>query len=258
MQSSRRSAGWKPSLVLVAAASVVAVMATATLAQPPAPAKAPPTEVKDLDKQSETETYTHLCKYVKVRDVEDTLKVILGDTREMMKSSRPPSGTVESSPSPQGGQGKPQRNSPGALATSKLPHVLEITSDERNNTIFVRGPGDKIALAKAVVRKLDVPQDTVPLGCNPCQIITYRVAPGTAEPIAKKLQETFKDSQGSFVRIATIDNSSIMVYAGPEDHIRIASLLRGRGLWIFLSEFWQQLHQPRPRPDRLESQEPMK
>jgi hypothetical protein len=45
------------------------------------------------DNNRQAETYTHLYKYVKVHDREHTLKAILGEPREMMKSNRPPSST---------------------------------------------------------------------------------------------------------------------------------------------------------------------
>jgi len=162
--------------------------------------------IKDIEKNECAEVYTFQCKYIKARDAEQTLKAILGDA-----------------PLP---QDESQEDATAAPAATKLPRMHYVTYDERTNTVLVSGPADKIAQAKAVMPKLDVPLAGQPILaiCRRGVIQTYAVPGGNAEKIATELQEIYKGTHT--LRIAAVGNTSIMVYAGPEDQIQIAKQIQ--------------------------------
>jgi len=186
------------------------------------------TMVKDIEKNDPAETYMYQCKYIKARDAARTLKNILGDAKEVIELSRAqfaPAG--DDSPVPQGGS---PRDSTAAPAATKLPRMHYVTCDERTNTVLVSGPADKIALARAMMQKLDVPLASQPtfIGHPPVGIKTYAVPGGNAEVVAKQLQEAYKET--SSVRVAPLGTFSIMVYAEPEDQAAIAKRLQDTGV----------------------------
>jgi len=188
--------------------------------------------VKDIEKNEQAETYTHQCEYIKARDAELTLKTVLGDAREMFLLTQPRQtpfgGGFQGGPGGggggnDGGNGAGRGVRPQAAALAKLPRMHYVASDERTNTVIVTGPADKIAVAKAVMKKIDVGQQRMLIGQPVIQ--TYPVPGGNAEVIAKNLQEIYKST--SSLRIAAVGNTSIMVYAGPEDQIEIAKQIQG-------------------------------
>jgi type II secretory pathway component GspD/PulD (secretin) len=96
-----------------------------------------------------------------------------------------------------------------------------ITADERTNTVLITGPADTIAKAKEILKKIDVA-----VGDQPPRLIgeplfkTYPVPSGNAEAIATTLKDIYKAS--STTRISAVGNSSILVYAGPDEQFEIA------------------------------------
>src|SRR5262249_49532296 len=107
-----------------------------------------------------------------------------------------------------------------AVARPKL-RMHSISADERTNTIMISGPANKIALARKFIKDLDVPQkgqQQILIGPHFLKICS--VPPGTADALAKVLQEAYKAS--TVTRIAAAGTSSLIVYAGPQEHLEIA------------------------------------
>jgi len=206
MRTSPSSTGWAFLLVIMVALRVVFALDVAPFGQAPVLVKVRSTPVKDTGNNDKGETFTHVCEYVDVRDVEQTLRIILKDADEAAKVSQP----------------EPNRNPTTTPPLVKLPRSYHITSDRRSNTVFVTGPVDVIALAKAVAKKMDTP-GPIPIVCG-WPIQTYAVPGGNAEEIAKKIQEVYKGSDHS-VRVIAVGNTSIMVYAPNIDQTAIVKLI---------------------------------
>jgi type II secretory pathway component GspD/PulD (secretin) len=99
--------------------------------------------------------------------------------------------------------------------------MFYVSSDDRTNTVLVTGPADKIASARQIVTKIDVPQKgQLPLPVGPHEFRNYSVAGGNAEAVAKTLQDIYKPSTNT--RISAVGNSSILAYASPAEHFEIA------------------------------------
>jgi hypothetical protein len=153
--------------------------------------------------------WSHKCQYCKAVVAVERLKDILGDPGKAVESSKLETGEAK------GG------------ATSKPALPTTFTADERTNSVFVSGPPDKIALARAVVAKLDVPtgpDDKPRVGGEPV-LKTYTVPAGSAEAVVGILKEAMKSSPS--LKIAAAGNASILVYAQPDDQMAIAKLLAG-------------------------------
>lgn len=173
------------------------------------------------NEKGQSENYTYKCNYVKARDAERVLKELLGDPLQLARMQQP-------QPGPGGGQ-------PGAGAARQAQQVVVlpklrmhyVSADERNNTVLVTGPADKIALAKKILSEYDKPQkDQLPVVVGPPTVKTYTVPGGNAEALAKALQENYKTS--NTVRISAAPGSStIVVLAGPEDQKEIALQITG-------------------------------
>jgi general secretion pathway protein D len=190
---------------------------------------------RDLDDQEtkeasggQAETYAHRCTYIRARDAEATLRSFLGQQTVIETTVRPgPGGPMGTGGPPMGSgstggapNGREDRARP---ATTQKIRSYTVTSDERTNTVFVNGPPDKIAQAKAVMAKLDV--GTVPITIGAPVLQTYPVKEGNADALSKTLLEIHKGSAG--IKIAPIGNNQIMVLASPEDQLIIAAQING-------------------------------
>src|SRR6202011_3933402 len=103
-----------------------------------------------------------------------------------------------------GRQGQAPAPAPAA-ATPKI-RMHYVTADERTNTVLVTGPADKIAQARDILKRIDVPQQNQPpvLG-GPATLKTYPIPGGTAEALAKTLSDIYKNS--TTVRITNAGNN---------------------------------------------------
>src|SRR5262249_22741498 len=114
----------------------------------------------------------------------------------------------------------------GGGITSKL-RMHYISCDERTNTVLVTGPANKTAQAREIMKRLDIPtadqQPRRPGG--ELMLKTYPVAAGTADAIAKTLQEHYKNSHS--IRISAVNGGTIMVMAYPDDQFDIAAHIHG-------------------------------
>ena len=151
--------------------------------------------VKEIEKNGQAEVFVYPCRYIKARDAEQTVKSLLGDPRDLI-----------------------------SLGSQAMHYV---TCDERNNTVLVSGPADKITQARAVLEKLDVPQASRSgaLLAGAPFLKTYAVPAGNAVVLAKDLQELSQAMHG--LRLAPVGNFSLMVWAEPKDHREIARRIEG-------------------------------
>jgi type II secretory pathway component GspD/PulD (secretin) len=193
------------------------------------------------DYKNQADTYTHSCTYIKAMDAAKTLKELLPDPRELLRAMQPqqplfPFGGGGGRGGFGGGGfggggfggggggfqgGQPQQQAQANPAITPKIRMHYITADERTNTVVIVGPADKIAQAKEILRRIDVRQGNQPpvLVGQPV-FKSYPVPNGNAEAIAKTLQDIYKAS--STTRISAVGNSSILVYAGPEEQFEIA------------------------------------
>jgi type II secretory pathway component GspD/PulD (secretin) len=154
--------------------------------------------VQEIDSKEQTagETFAYKCQFVRAGDAMRFL-------RELLPDSRPASG----------------------LGGKKKVPALALAADERTNTIFVVGPAEAIAKARNLLKQYDTPvRGQPPMATGTPILRTYTVPGGSAEPLAKLLQDVFRNS--TTTRILPLANNQIMVYAGPEEQLEIARLLQ--------------------------------
>jgi general secretion pathway protein D len=181
--------------------------------------------VKDIEQnnRSGTENFEHTCEYIKARDAERILKEQLPDPRELLRATQPQQGPGGFGGGPFGG-GNPfggvfgggQQRQQQPIVTPKL-RMHYISSDERLNKILISGPANVVAQAKAILKQIDVGrpgQDKRIIG-EP-YLKTYPVGAGTADAIATQLKDIYKSS--STMRISSVNNNAVMVFATPDDH----------------------------------------
>jgi len=177
--------------------------------------------IDDIEKneKGQSESFSHTCVYIKARDAERMLKELLGDPRIMMAQIM--------------AAAQPRRDEQGRVVQAPPPaqkiRMYYITSDERLNSVMVTGPADKIAQARDIMKKVDVPQagqKPVTVG-NPV-LKTYSVPAGSAADVARTLQDIYRTS--NTVRVTAVGTAAIMVYAPPEDQFDVANLITGNGV----------------------------
>ncbi len=163
--------------------------------------------------KGQAESFAYTCKYIKVREAQKILREFLGDQRELIRLMTPPA---------------PPAGTPAAAQPAGPPKIrmYYVTADERTNTLFINGSPDKISQAKEVLKKLDTPQPgQQPLITGPPILKTYTIESGTADTLAKVLQDRY--TAAPQVRITAAGNRSIVVWAGPDDQLEIARQLLG-------------------------------
>src|SRR5262249_51592843 len=167
--------------------------------------------------KDKADSFSHVCKYIKARDAERILKELLGDPRDGrdgQRSNQPQFDRGTGFPFDRGGPSRgrgfpidlsgmlggpsgfqqrgrdPQR---GGGITSKL-RMHYISCDERTNTVLVTGPANKTSQAREIMKRLDIPQpgQQPRLAGGELTLKTYQVAAGTADAMAKTLQEHYK------------------------------------------------------------------
>jgi len=175
--------------------------------------------IKDIEEteKSQAQSFSHSCKYIKAREAERVLRELLGDPRETMRLQQPQQF---------GGFGRmPGPPAPAPTVPGKV-RMHYISVDERTNTVLVNGPADKVAQAREILKRIDVPQPgSSPVLIGEPFLKIYPVPGGNAEALAKILQETYKPSTST--RISAAGNASLIVWAGPNEHIEIAKQILG-------------------------------
>ena len=186
--------------------------------------------LRDIEEneKGQAETFSYVCKYVRARDAERILEKLLGDPERQARLQSPgfpgrpgqPGQPVrmaigpDGQPIPQGGAAAPAANAPKIRM-----HYLAV--EESTNTVFVSGPANKIAQAKAILKDVDVPGTPIPVGNATWQ--TYSVPAGSAGDLVKSLTAIFKPSAN--LNITAIGNNRLMVYATPADQRDIAQYI---------------------------------
>jgi type II secretory pathway component GspD/PulD (secretin) len=165
-------------------------------------------------------SFSYTCQYILARQAAKILRDLLGDPRELLRLLQPPA------PAGEGSSGAILSAPQLASADASQLRMHYVSLDERTNTVLVTGPADKIAQAEAIMKKIDVPQQKgqQPVHAGPGTLKTYPVSGGNAEVVAKNLQEIYKSVPE--IRIAAVDNHSLMVWAGPSDQREIEVHLR--------------------------------
>ena len=177
--------------------------------------------IKDIEEneKGQAESFSYTCQYIKARDAEQIVSKLLGDPREMIRLTQP------QQPLGFPGMGRPAPAPAPTAATAKI-RMHYVTADERTNTVLVTGPADKIAQARDILKRIDVPQQgQPPVLVGPATLKTYPVPGGNAEALAKTLPTSTRPRAPSASTIA--GTSSILVWAGPEDQIEIAKQIIG-------------------------------
>lgn len=180
--------------------------------------------IDDIEKneKGKSDSFSHTCVYIKARDAERMLRDLLGDPRVMIAQA------MQAMQQQQRGGGQDGRQPAPVVPMAKF-RPYYISSDERLNTVLVTGPADKIAQAREVIKKIDVPQPgQKPVTVGSPVFKTFSVPAGSAPDVAKTLQDIYRTS--NTVRVTAVGTSSVMVYAPPEDQFDIAQLLNGNGV----------------------------
>ena len=91
-----------------------------------------------------------------------------------------------------------EQGRPVAAGRSRMPKIrmYYITADERTNTVLVTGPADKIAQAKEIMKKIDVPQPgqkPIVVGAAGAEDVT-RCRPAPRADVATTLQDIYGTS----------------------------------------------------------------
>jgi type II secretion system protein D len=171
---------------------------------------------EDVEKKEggANETFAHTCVYIKARDAERTLIAQMGDPKILLAQQLQ--------------QMQPQRDPrdgrvlPPAQPAQKI-RMFYISADERTETVYVTGPADKIAQARDIMKKIDVPN---PPGQKEPQLQRFPVPEGTATDIATMLRtQVFRGS--TLIQVQPVGTNQIMVYAPPADLMAIAGILEG-------------------------------
>ena len=158
------------------------------------------------------ESLNHECKFIKAREAERILVSLLGGS----------SGSVAQA-QPNDPRRDPRFQQPAMTGRQRATSVI---ADERTNSVLVTGMPDKISQAKEILKRIDVAQPgQQPVLVGPALLRQYDVNPGSAEAVAKTLQEVYKNS--ATVRISAVGTGAVMVYAGPDDQLEISRQLSG-------------------------------
>ena len=157
------------------------------------------------------ESLNHECKYIKAREAERILVSLLGASSGSQAQAQP---------------NDPRRDPRFQPAMTGRQRATSVIADERTNSVLVTGMPDKISQAKEILKRIDIAQPgQQPVLVGPALLKQYDVNPGSAEAVAKTLQEVYKNS--ATVRISAVGTGAVMVYAGPDDQIEISRQLSG-------------------------------
>jgi general secretion pathway protein D len=169
-------------------------------------------EKLESDTKTRADSYSHKCKYVQARKAAALLKDLLGDPAAMMEQWL------------RNNRYDPRRGGPPPQMPKIKMHYISF--DEKTNTVLVTGPANITDKARGIVEDLDVAgPDGKPIIVGPPLLKTYNVTSGTAEALAKTLAEAYQDSPTT--RISAANDSTIIVYASPEDQFKIGQQILG-------------------------------
>ena len=185
----------------------------------------------------QAESITHVCKWRRAPEMASVLQQLLKDDQTRIEGSgaaAPPGyPTPGGYPYPGGGYpyptpgGNDPRRDPRGGSTGTRTKTVQIVVDNRRNAVLITAPPEKITLAQEIIRDFDKQTDPTQKQIVPAppELRTHAVAPGTADAIAKIIQE-----KNPAIRVQSIPTSNqIMVYGTPEEHTEVLAQLRGTG-----------------------------
>lgn len=193
--------------------------------------------LKEIEETGDAGTFTHVCKYMKARQIAGHLKDLLKDSATTVDS---PMMVAPAYPSPYGGGGYPQfgqfgfdprgrdrgqsGNDPRGGSATARNKTVQIAVDDDSNIVIITAPEDKIGQAKKIIEDLDKPTPgQQPLLITPPVLKTYSVPVGTADATAKAITERYP-----WIRVTAIAASNqIMVVASADDHGKVSNVLTG-------------------------------
>ena len=196
--------------------------------------------IDEINKRGDTDTLTHVCKYRKARELAETLKTLLKDSTTDVTTA------ASSGPSGQpfdfggrgfgmggrdfgggrgmdfgggrgmdfGGGGGTRGDSRGmSSAANARTKSVQITVENRSNTLLIVAPPDKISQAKKIIADIDKGKPGEEIKPAPPEVRTYTVGQGTSEIVARTLQEQYPAN-----RITAVPGTNqIVVYGTPDE-----------------------------------------
>ena len=173
-----------------------------------------------------SESLNYPCKYVRAAQAADTLRGLLTDKDTEVTGGPEESDTESNDSRYSRDRDRDRRYYPPP--TPQKENVVNVTVDNRTNSVLVTGSALKISLAKKILSEIDVAKDgQMPVIIGPPELRTYPVPVGTAEAVAKTLQEAYQMTSPSLRAMPIPNSSQIMVYASPGEHMEILAQLKG-------------------------------
>jgi type II secretory pathway component GspD/PulD (secretin) len=164
----------------------------------------------DQDDAVRPATFSYTCKYIRAFQAASVLRELLGADAKAPTAKGP--------------------TMPGRGPMPAPPRVsrLAIASDERTNTVLLTGPVNKVAEAREILQRIDVAvPGRAPILTGPPVLKMYSVPAGTAEALAKMLQDVYRSS--SACRISAAGSNKLLVHASPHDQMAIARQILSLG-----------------------------
>ena len=159
--------------------------------------------------KNKNDQYNHKCDYKRASYVAETLRTQLKDNTT--DTSATPNMNMQFGGGGGWNGGGFQQNAPAARADTRRFRTVNITVDDATNTLQVTGPADKIIASKDLVKDLDKGDRKRPEP-GKAEWVTYNVATGTAEALAKSLMAN-RYYLNSSVQAMSVGTSQIYVYA---------------------------------------------
>ncbi len=174
--------------------------------------------------KNKNDQLNHTCKFKRASYVAETLRTLLKDNTTDTTSNANPNMQFGGGGWNGGGWNGGAPATPAARTDTRRFRTVNITVDDANNNINITGPADKIIAAKDLVKELDKGDKERPLP-GKAEWVTYNVATGTAEALAKQLMAN-RYYMNSSVQAMSVGTSQIYVYAYTTDHLEISQILK--------------------------------
>ncbi|QDU23632.1 secretin N-terminal domain-containing protein [Urbifossiella limnaea] len=190
----------------------------------------------------QAESITHVCKWRRAPEMAAVLQQLLKDDQTRIEGTGAAAPAFPTDPRfgfpggnpyfPGQGGGDPRGNDPRRdprnttyPSAGSRTKTVQIVVDNRRNAVLITAPPEKITLAQEIITNFDKktsPDQKEIVPAAP-ELRTHAVAPGTADAIAKIIQE-----KNPAIRVQSIPTSNqIMVYGTPEEHAEVLAQLRG-------------------------------
>jgi type II secretory pathway component GspD/PulD (secretin) len=171
--------------------------------------------------------------HARADDVRDELQTLLGSDVRSSTPGRPQSSEqaqqaammaarMQQQAAQQGQQGQ-QAQQASAAAAAKM--GVAVVANQRENSILVTAPPDKMAIVVQVIKAVDVPTDSersLVGAMNRMQV--YRLAGIDPEPVVKTLEEIGNLNPSTHLEVDK-KNKAIIAYASLADHVTIRAVV---------------------------------